>query len=261
MNSNIGNLSQKIVKNTFFNSIGGIWTLALNFILTPFIVANLGTQKYGVWALVFVVISYFGLLDFGVGTSYEKYISEYYTKRDYQRLNSAVNTGIVIYSLISIFILIASFLLIDFIIIHLLRIPAELRAEARFTLLMGVGIFVFYNIFSVFQSIIRGLQRMEISNLITIFVSIPNAVGIILVLLFGWGLKGLILNRGIVVLLTTGLSILFSIRLFPKLQINPLLFSREIFRKLFGFGVKMQVGKIGNIILQETNQLILSFFL
>ncbi len=91
-------LSHKIVRNTIFNIIGRLWGMLVVLFLTPYIIGHIGTEKYGIWALVVVLTGYFGLLDCGVGTSFVKYISEYYTKKDYSGINRIVNTGFLLYA-------------------------------------------------------------------------------------------------------------------------------------------------------------------
>ncbi len=90
-------LSQKIIKNTIFGGTGRLWAILISLLLTPYIVSKLGIGRFGIWAIVSILIGYFGLVDFGVGTSYVKYIAEYHTKKDYQTINKIVNTGFVFY--------------------------------------------------------------------------------------------------------------------------------------------------------------------
>lgn len=65
-------LSQKTIRNTLFNLIGRFWAMFVALLLTPYIVSKLGTQRFGLWSLVSVITSYFGLLDLGIGVSFMK---------------------------------------------------------------------------------------------------------------------------------------------------------------------------------------------
>ncbi len=62
--------------------------------------------------MVAVLTGYFGLLDFGIGTSFVKYIAEYYTKKDYKSINQIVNTGCIFYSIFAILIFTLTFFII-----------------------------------------------------------------------------------------------------------------------------------------------------
>ena len=69
------NLSQKIIRNTIFNIIGRGWGILIALFLTPYIISHIGVERYGMWAIIGAVTGYFGLFDFGIGTSFVKYIS------------------------------------------------------------------------------------------------------------------------------------------------------------------------------------------
>lgn len=69
------NISDKIVRNTVFNTIGRFWGLLITFALTPYIIGHVGLNLYGLWAIATSLTGYFGLLDFGIKDSYTKYIS------------------------------------------------------------------------------------------------------------------------------------------------------------------------------------------
>ena len=66
-------ISQKIIRNTTFNIIGRFWRILVALVLTPYIIRYIGIERYGIWALIGVVTSYFGLIDFGIGTSFIRF--------------------------------------------------------------------------------------------------------------------------------------------------------------------------------------------
>jgi O-antigen/teichoic acid export membrane protein len=202
-------ISSKIIRNTIFNAIGRCWAIIIVLILTPYIIHHIGEKRYGIWVIVGVITGYFGLFDFGVETSFEKYISEYYTKKDFKCLNEVVNTGFVFYSLLGATTSILVFILIKP-IIGFLNIPNNLYTEAFFVFMLGIIIFALTNALSIFRAIQGGLQRMDISNKITIAISLPNIAGTIYFLESGYGLQGLMINYAIVVLVTSTVNIFFG---------------------------------------------------
>jgi O-antigen/teichoic acid export membrane protein len=207
-----------------------------------------------------VITGYFGLFDFGVGTSFEKYISEYYTKKDYKCLNQVVNTGFVFYSLIGASTSILGFFLIKP-IIRFLNIPNSLYAEALFVFILGIIIFAVTNALSIFGAIQGGLQRMDISNKITIAITVPNIAGIIFFLESGYGLPGLMLNNAIVVVITSIANILFAFKILPELKFNPLMFTKKMFKSLFAYGYKLQISRFANLVSFQTDKLLITHFL
>ncbi|MGC9070864.1 MAG: lipopolysaccharide biosynthesis protein, partial [Elusimicrobiales bacterium] len=187
LNSTNQSLSQKICRNTFFNAIGRLWGILVALVLTPYIIRHIGVERYGIWALVGVITGYFGLLDFGVGTSFVKYIAEFYAKRDYEKINQVVNTGFVFYTVFAILIIVLGFLFINP-LLSFFKIPPQMLNEVRFVFLLGIIIFGVSNALSPFLAVQTGLQRMDITNKISIAVSIPTVLGTVFFLEKGYGL-------------------------------------------------------------------------
>lgn len=55
-------ISEKIMRNTKFNALGYFWGILI--ILTPYIIHHLGIERVGMWVIIGVLVSYFGILDF-----------------------------------------------------------------------------------------------------------------------------------------------------------------------------------------------------
>jgi len=253
-------ISQKIIRNTTFNAISHFWVILVALFLTPYIIGHIGVERYGMWAIVGVLTGYFGLLDFGIGTSFVKYISEFYTKRNYKKINQVVNTGFVFYSIFLVFIIIVGFIFISP-LLNLFSISRELYHEALFVFLLGIIIFGVSNALSPFAAIQGGLQRMDISNKVAIVISIPNIAGTIFFLERGYGLPGLMVNNAIILVITGIINIIIAFKLLPELKFNPFLFTGEMFKKLFGFGYKLQISRIAQLVSFQTDKFLIAYFL
>ncbi len=141
------------------------------------------------------------------------------------------------------------------------NIPPELYSEAWFVFLLGIIIFAISSALSAFGAIQGGLQRMDITNKIAIALSIPMIIGTIFFLERGYGLPGLMVNNAIILVITSIINIIIAFKILPQLKFNPLLFSKEMFKKLFGFGYKLQVVKLGSLAGPQTDKLLITYFL
>jgi len=253
-------VGKKIVRNTIYNSIGRIWLMLVNLLLIPYILHKLGVQVFAVWSLVFVVANYLGVFDFGIRTSFTKYIAEYHTKEDSDSINAVINSGIIFYLTFSLIIIALVFLIQPF-IISLLKIPESIYNESAFAILGMVLVFSLNNTFSIFDAVLNGLQRMDIQNKIMIFASFFNITGTFFFLETGWGIRGLVINYGIVSLIIILLNIYFSHLLLPSIRFGWSRVNKEIFKKLFNYGIKMQVCNLAAIIYTQVDKIILSHFL
>jgi O-antigen/teichoic acid export membrane protein len=253
-------ISQKIIRNTIFNAIGRFWGILVALGLTPYIIGHIGVERYGIWAIVGVLTGYFGLLDFGIGASFVKYISEFYAKKDYGRINHIVNTGFVFYAIFAILITVLGVSLINP-LLTFFKIPQSLYKEAVFVFLLGIILFGVSNTLSPFGAIQGGLQRMDISNKIAIVISIPSIAGTIFFLEKGYGLPGLMVNNAIILVISSVVNIIIAFKILPELRFNFFLFGKEMFKKLFVFGYKLQLAKIYSVITLSIDKLLITYFL
>lgn len=253
-------VSEKIIKNTVFNAMGQFFLIVVSLLLTPYIVRHLGIERFGIWAIVFVVTEYFGLLDLGIGTSFIKYVAEFYARKDFEKINQIINTGFVFYSMFSGIILLLICFITDSILV-LLNIPLFLRAEASFALMIGFLVFGISNALNPYTSILEGLQRMDLNYKATLAVLIPNVVGTIFVLESGYGLKGLLFNQSITVVLGIMIKIIMSFRILPQLKFNPFFFSTEMIKKLLKFGSKLQISRVAYVVNFQMDKLLITYFL
>ena len=88
-----GEFSKKLVSNTFFNLLGRSWSFVVALLLTPYILHRLDVREFGTWVVLSIFISSFNLLDMGLGSSFIKFIAEYYTYEDFDRINAVLFSG------------------------------------------------------------------------------------------------------------------------------------------------------------------------
>ena len=253
-------VSQKVVRNTIFNTIGRFWQILIGLILTPYIVSHIGMERYGIWAIVGVLTGYFGLLDLGVKDSFTKYIAEFYAKEDDKSINEVVNVGFVFYSLLALIVVAVGFFSLAP-LIRLFKIPDNLYDETSFVFLLGIILFASSNVVNVFAAIQSGLQRMDISNKVAVAISFPHAIGTVVFLQLGYGLPGLMVNSAIIMGIRGIIHILIAFKILPTFRFNPFVFNKRIFKMLFGFGVKRWVTQIEAIVTYQTDKLLISHFL
>jgi len=253
-------IGHKVVKNTVYNAAGRLWGILIAFLLTPYIINKLGVERYGVWAVVGVLTGYFGLLDFGIGTSFVKYISEFYAKKDFKKINQIASTGIAFYLLLAIFLIIGGYFILNP-LLSLFKIPAGMYDEAGFVFLAGIVLFALSNPVSVLSSLQGGLQRMDISNKLYLAMSVPNVIGTIYALEKGYGLPGLMINNAIIFFFTAIISIIIAYRLLPELSISSAYFDVKMLWKLFNYGYKLQIARLSSMISSQIDKLLIGYYL
>jgi O-antigen/teichoic acid export membrane protein len=253
--------SRTVIKNTVYNNTGYVLQLLISLILIPFIIHKIGIEFFGVWVLLEVIVTYLSLLDFtGIGGAFVKYIAEYHAKKNFKKCSQVVSLGWAYYT---VFWIIMAFLIILLRepILKLFNFPADMFNTVS---LVFIGILVISFIrgsFAVFRSVLLGVQRMDITNIIAILASLVNAAGVILFLSMGLGLKGLVMSGLIAAVFTVVLQTVFAYKILPQMKFRPFSLSKDIFKKTFIYGVNIRIASIAELINTHVDKIFLGYFL
>ena len=253
--------SQAIIRNTLFNTIGYSWQLLVSLLLIPFIIHRIGMEQFGIWILLEVVVIYLSLLDFtGIGGAFVKYIAEYLAKKDFEKCNQVVNLGWTYYTVFWTIMALLVYLLRKP-ILRLFNFPSDLTSTISVVFFGILLISLVRGSFAVFRSVLLGVQRMDITNIIAILASLVNAAGVILFLSLGFGLKGLVMSGLIVAVFTVVLQTIFAYKTLPQMRFRPFSFSKEIFKRTFVYGVNIRVASLSELINTHVDKIFLGYFL
>ena len=212
--------------------LGYFWNAGIALALTPYTVSHLGDQSYGMLVIAGVLVGYFGLLDFGINTSFTKYISEYYTRQDYPAVNRVVCTGLSFYLIFSALVVVAGFVFAAE-LASLMKIPAQLGPDAVFGFKAGFLIFAVSNLYAPYNSLQAGLQRMDSSNKLGMALTAFNAVGIVFAIETGYGFRGVMSMSLLVTCVRAVAGVFLSLKLFPQLALRREFVDMGMFLKLF----------------------------
>jgi len=253
-------LTQRIVCNTLFNFIGRFWAMFLGLVLAPFFVAKLGIAGYGLWSLILVITNYLFTWDLGLGNASVRYIAHFYARRDYRSLNAVMSTSLLLYvALAAVAITLA--VALRPVALSAFQVPPDRWEEVGWVLVTVVIAFALSNVVGVFQDLVTGLQQMHLTNLIVALQAMFNALGAIVFLQLGYGLKGLALNEIFTMTLTIILSAVVAYHVFPMLRLHPLLARWETVKTLLNFGLKVQITSLGGLLSLQLNKFLVGYFL
>lgn len=252
-------MSKRIMRNTAYNAVGRLWLVGTNLFLAPLLLSYLGQDRFGVWVLYWSILQYCLLLDMGVGSSLVKYISEFEAKGDVRSINRVLASTITVYLVVGASMVLLLWPLVAW-LSSFFSIPQDLRQEAIVTFQAGLVAFFLMNLVSIFDGLLKGLQRMDLVNVTLIAVSIPNLLGSYLVLRLGWGLLGLVVVVVIVYTLQLVLFVLQARRACPGLGWHRRDVRFETLRLLFGYGARLQISRLANLVSYQTDKILLGLF-
>jgi O-antigen/teichoic acid export membrane protein len=251
-------LGTKIMRSVVFGGLRYVLVAPIPFVMTPLVLHRIGVAGYGTWAVFLAVNGLTSLVDLGLVGTLSKFVAEYYARQDFPALARLLNSGL------------ALFLLLDFAISAALWSASPLLAGRLFrgstvpktelvVLLRCFLIVVAANIMTqLFASVTTGLQRLDLTNVISAANVLMSALFGGFLLLQGWGLRGLVCGYIASGILTVAVYFVVVQRLLPQVILNPMRFDRTEARKMFGYSLRLYVTQAAVVVHNQVEKVLLA---
>lgn len=234
-------LGSQMIRNVMFGGLQYALLAPVPFVMTPLILHKVGVRGYGTWAVFLAINGLTSLADLGLVGTLSKFVAEYYARRDVSALSRLLNSGL------------ALFLLLDGIIGAVLWVASPWLAARLFrgSPVSAVELIILLHFFLIviagniltqlFASVTVGLQRLDLSNVIGASNVLVSAIigGVLLVR--GFGLRGLVYGYVSSSVLTVIIYLITIRRLLPQITWNPLRFDKTEAGKMFGFSLRLYI--------------------
>ena len=238
-------LTDRLISNTFFNTLGLVWDTLVRLFLVPYVVTSLGTERANIWVYIGAVTAQFLLLELGVETSLVRYIAQHAARGNQTAINRVMTAGVMFYTAFAVFAVAVAAAGARWLATHALRLNPELAVEMIAALRWAALALGVWCVARVFESLFAGFQRMGTTNLIRAAVSLPYIALTILAVERDWGIRGLMIRDGITYGVQLVALILAAFCTVKGLSLNPFrFFDRATFRSLFVLGAKVHVSRI-----------------
>lgn len=250
-----GQASRRMQINTLWNLLGTGLPIILALITIPVLINSIGTARFGAFAIAWTVLSYFGLLDLGIGRSTIKFMSEAFENGRTAEARSVLWSSVVLSSALG---LVSGLVLIlgSGFLVGLLNIDPGLRSEVvgGFRVL-GLGI----PLVTITQSLTGTLEAQHKFRLYNTL-QVPNSALTQAAPLFAlpftqnltWLIGALVLAR----LWGTGVFFIAAVRQFERPFSGPF-FLREKFRSFFSYSSWQAVTNVISPIMVNSDRLVL----
>lgn len=226
---------KRYIRNIAFNWGAYLVSLAVGFLLAPFIVRTLGDGGYGYWSLVVTTVAWFGYLDLGIQSAVGHYIARHLADGDGGKLDDKANSALAALSAIGLLVLAAS-LIASLFFSRFFHVPAEAAAPVRAALLLMGLVAAAKFPMSVFQAMLVGAQRFDLVSGTSMAIKAANALMVYLALGSGKGLLGLALAVASTQLLEGLVLMALARRAVPGVRFRLFRFRPAAFRELFDYG-------------------------
>ena len=252
-------LGRRIALNTVLNLLGRFVYVVGWALTAPFMLERLGVERFGLWSLITVISGLYLTFDLGLSHALTKFVAEFRASGDRRALRGIFTLGIALFSGLGL-VMITLLVLFRTPVVAFFRVGSELRDEAGWALIGAAVVYGLLNAYTSMSSVLSGLQRLDLWNQISILVTLLQLLGIWLVLIWGMGIRGLVVNTGIALAIGTILSWMVVRRLAPEIRIDLSSPSRPLWHRLRSFGAALQIINLGVLIQFQLDKVLFARF-
>ncbi len=250
---------RKLTGGVLIGWVSTFLSIAIGLFMSPFLIHHLGEAGYGVWVLVQSTVSYMYFMDLGMRTTVVRFSAKAQARGDDAEVSQVVSAALVIrLATAAVILLIALGLTLA--LPHLFAIPAEYLTTARVALLLSALTLSSTLVFSVFSAVLSGLGRFDLLGLLELAQVICTSLGLVPVILHGYGLIGMAAWQFLVVLSINIATAIVCYKTYPKLRVR---FGRpkpELLRSLWNLGFYVLIANgAGQLILYSDNVVVGAF--
>lgn len=229
--------TQSTAKNVFYGFTTWFLPLGFSFVGNPLIIRALGTEDYGLYALLLGFIA--NSFTFSVGRAITKYVAEYRASGENEKIRQVVSTTIFFNLFICLFGILMVGVFAEWFVKDVLQIAEASRAKAVDGLYLAAFAVLFTTFNQVFYAVLQGLHRFDVFAKISNYTNIISVLGSILIAVYTKSLIYLIVWNLVSLGITCLIFYTSAKRLLPEFGVE-LKFRKEI--------LKMVVGYCSNII-------------
>lgn len=245
-------------RNTIWNLVGTGLPLLLGAVTIPYLLKNIGIEAFGILTLIWALIGYFSLFDFGLGRALTQQVSAARGSNKYSNLPTLVKTGLCFTVITGILGGLLLAFLAEPLALHWLKISVLLQpTSVQALLIASVGI-PLTTLTTGLRGVLEGFEDFKDVNLLRVCLGVANFALPALSVMFlsnslVWMVGGLIIARSVVLLAHAWLVHLKMPKGWTVAN-----FSMKEMRALLSFGMWMLISNIISPLMVTADRFIIS---
>jgi len=248
-----------LVKNSIFGIAQAIINMLLVFFVIPIFIKMLGSESYGVFALVMVIGNLNTFTNLGLTSALTKFIAEQ-GRCNETNIDIVVNFILVLITLLP-FTIIAIFFN-KFILLDILKVPQSVFAVARGLYIWVVWANYLLIVGQVFKSILDALQKVYITSIQQAIYNIIYWSLILIVLLLGFNLPEIGAAIFFAALIWVLITFISAIKEWGKISFNGLNKGfKNSTKKQLSYGLKMYSSGLIGFFYEPLSKILISHFI
>jgi O-antigen/teichoic acid export membrane protein len=251
----IQGVNRKFGQNVAATIVARVVNMARGVCLVPFLLAHIGLEAYGIWTTIFILVTYVGLTTLGISNVYIKYVAEFHARREYDKANALLSTGL------AVTIPLCGAVFLGFLLgwnwyAPWLRLPPAHAGEGKEAILIVLAVFLSSIALNAFGDMLNGVQQIASTQ---VFVTVSILVEFVLIVWLvsaGRGIRGLAEAYLARTVINDGLTIWWARRQLKWLRLSPRLVRRESLKYVVHFGGLVQLQSMIAIFLASVERVV-----
>lgn len=253
-------IRRRVITGTASNIAGQSFVFAISFLLTPFILDQLGAPVYGLWVLLNAIIAYSAILDFGIWGTVIKYVAEYQAQGNHAGARTFLSTVLYLYLGIAVLISMGGWIAAPFVprLFHLA--PEDYSLASSLVILISLSTACAIPCMLPL-AVLRGLQRYDIVNAIDVLTALITAAATVAVLWMGGGAMGLAVVNIVSLFCALSMGIWALRHVAPDLPIGWRAARWHMARTVLAYSWPLSMRDIANRLQTRTDEITIGVFL
>ena len=234
---------RRLARNVLWNLLGTGAPLLVAIVAIPILIDGLGTARFGVLTLAWMVVGYFSLFDLGLGRALTKLVAEKLGKGLDDEIPALIWTAISLMTLLGVLGAVVVAALSPWLVVGVLKIPLDLQPEtltAFYLLAASIPIVIGT---TGLRGILEAHQRFGLVNSVRILLGIFTFLGPVAVLPFSVSLVPVVAVLVIARLVSWCAYAVLCLKVEPDLRCA-ITMHRAMIKPLINFGSWMTVTNI-----------------
>ena len=248
-----------LVRGSALNVVTLIASVAVGFFLMPFLIHALGDRWYGMWALIGSITSYYALLDLGMTSAVNRFLTQAIAREEETDANAVIVTALAIFGGIGSTVLAVS-VAVAISVGWFMDDPTETAVFRQVVMILGVDVALAFP-FAVFNGLLVAHYRFDAIAYLQLIGLALRTLLIVYVIELGYSIVAVALVTFAVSLPLRFASAVVAWRLFPSLELRLALFERRWARDLFGYGKYSFIAGSADQIRFQIDTLVVAAFL
>jgi O-antigen/teichoic acid export membrane protein len=242
-----------LFKNTLAQSASVLAGYLFSFVLAPIMIARLGLDQFGVWAVTGALATYAGLLDIGIGRSLSRFVAVFDAGGRERAIRECLGLGVAAVTAVTV---LASGAAIAGAPILSEKLGVLSTGQMRAVALSSVAIWSLNGYSSVLNAVGIGKRRMVPPN-------VAGTIGISVNFLFSIAALAASTDLVVYALANAAASLVAIVPAFLAMRYlwRPPYFtvpSRDLAKEVLVFGAKNQVGWLADLVNFETDKVVIA---